>query len=1537
MRSLVTLSPAAATTLRITITLATAFLPGPNASLLSQTRLATARATIQPTPPADIGAFGNFYSATFPENPSTPFSLFPTLPTYQIGQNTWLVDDTSVTFLPPSLAANPAAAARSFVAQNRLAMQRNLLQRMFSQANTSSEFDLPDWPPPTSPSPPQLLAPGSYPTNGTFWMLLETNWPPFPTYPCGPSNDVYLLNDLTYLVDDSGWSWPTPTNETGGGTRSSPWAKDQSLLWLESTGGNSAVAYVTVHGTVPGQSYTLLSRRNWTDPWDAEQVVIGAEGQNWTPTQVPSYGRRVLFFWAQVGIVTPQRIWLEARGISNGCLNAVLHGTSEGTYSILSTTDLPSTNDWSCWTVETNFLAATGEYWTAVSIPLAGRPKLFLAARSWLSSTGSGIPDWWLLQYLGHTDVDPYSLCPSNDGWTILQAYENGWNPNLFYTPPPPQNVNARLDSTGTNLTITWTSGGGPVTNYVIQQGQFSDTHGWSFSPAGQVAATTFSFSTSLTPFTPDFLLPNWAFRVRAYFANGAFADSQPSQLFSAALSSGMAVVRGPASELYLVVGSVPPDLSSVRVYWQLWDDAQQAEVFHSLDLAPASLVNGATRLPLEQMTGYTPFDWLDAQCIGTNGARGAVAELYPYPSPYGEGDWAGSPALNFVDCRPHLKQNLRFLLQSATIHQPFSYGPGGPDDCIGSPATVGVPETTFARPASSADYEYSGFRLFSSNLNYSFMQPFRPVQENFLWRNLAYAPADFDSSGNWKNGVASCTWDDSVFLGLRVLCSPQYQFTGTNSNSLPLALDLTSYPYLYARRVYNLGPPQYSNDLAEIGILVDGTSYSVPSGLHNVFGLPLDSVLVHPDGGGDFVLNAGDTSVPAAAYYISEDYFCHFGLPALQTVDYYFASQTPCFNYLWDPFTDTGPAPTLPGSPTFSVANTSPLLITGLGQPITVSGWAKQAITNGYAGKYAYLEQYFDKAYTIDANGNTTTNEAGLLSPYGEFFPMQPGPAALVTMPDIETGQRGTGVVSVIKLQLDVNHDGQIDLSFSGPDNTSQARPFVFWINNDADVFASTGGEDRNYPDSLADYRELFIGSSRDLEDFARLWVCGVPALTNAGYQATLSWDSVSSGAPVVKLFRCAETNGGIGYLTNMAIATLQTARGTIGEAPSCAIGVVSPSHPLTLSASLFTNAVNKYFLFEGCTNGTGRLVLTISQNGQIIAQTGAWLDLHDVKDFYERAIITNIITGTISSNWSSTIQTVQYPTSSDLGDDTNIIVLVHGFFVGDWDWLSSSETVFKRLYWAGFQGRFATVKWPCKTGDPLLFDLSELAAYKASAGLTAYLNQLRSRLPANRLNILAHSQGNPIVSEAIEDHGAPFDTYILSQGAIPASCYDVNAPTDATLLSKEVPPRRTPDWQPMGYHGVFTNLTGRVVNYFNTNDFLLATGKKFGAPANWEFNQGLKPDDDFGSDGTNVWEYVTGVPNMPITDPEMSRAFVARSRTKAVGALSGLGGVVSASVDLHAQFGFDKAFGDHSAQWTWPIQTSRPYYLQVLDSIKP
>ena len=164
-----------------------------------------------------------------------------------------------------------------------------------------------------------------------------------------------------------------------------------------------------------------------------------------------------------------------------------------------------------------------------------------------------------------------------------------------------------------------------------------------------------------------------------------------------------------------------------------------------------------------------------------------------------------------------------------------------------------------------------------------------------------------------------------------------------------------------------------------------------------------------------------------------------------------------------------------------------------------------------------------------------------------------------------------------------------------------------------------------------------------------------------------------------------------------------------------------------------------------------------------------------------------------------------------------------------------------------------------------------------------------------------------------------------------MPASSYDANAPIDPDLLNQETyfP---TPDWQPMGYHGAFTNLTGRIISFYNPVDFALQTGTTWGLPTNWKQNQTLKPEGPYSSDGIHVWD-----DGMPVTDTEMSRAFAARSRTDAVGATAGLGGVIKSSVDLNAQFQFGRTLDEHSAQWTRPIQTSYLYYKQVLTQIQP
>jgi hypothetical protein len=185
------------------------------------------------------------------------------LPVYRLPDGTWLVDDSTVQF-PPPVPVDATAAARSFLTQANLASQRRLASPMLDEPVAPGGPDPTNSPPQDPPSPPQLIDPGSVPTNGTFFFLVETNWPPLFYDPC-PGYDVYALSDGSYLVDDSGFSWPQPSGGDGGGLQG-PYrpAYLSTDLYLEITGVTNSKANVILHGTISNNLYTILSRRSFS-------------------------------------------------------------------------------------------------------------------------------------------------------------------------------------------------------------------------------------------------------------------------------------------------------------------------------------------------------------------------------------------------------------------------------------------------------------------------------------------------------------------------------------------------------------------------------------------------------------------------------------------------------------------------------------------------------------------------------------------------------------------------------------------------------------------------------------------------------------------------------------------------------------------------------------------------------------------------------------------------------------------------------------------------------------------------------------------------------------------------------------------------------------------------------------------------------------------------------------------------------------------------------------------------------------------------
>jgi len=942
---------------------------------------------------------------------------------------------------------------------------------------------------------------------------------------------------------------------------------------------------------------------------------------------------------------------------------------------------------------------------------------------------------------------------------------------------------------------------------------------------------------------------------------------------------------------------------------------------------------------PSADSYGYTYYRWW-VQTVNTDGPLSAANILsYGYNPPDDDSKvWIMPP---YFDGRAQLKQNLIFLLREANANSSLRFVEYG---------NISSGDITIV--TNPPDYEYSSFYA-PNEISYGDgtvaydpgVDVSLPFEDNYRYRNFVYNPTNVNSGGQMTTGVGSeyIYWFGNYGLILDDPLTYEFQIPSTSGTTITALLATNQTQWLCQYPLILQG-----GDTTLIGITSQWPTGAPPiwtlaGNAKNYWGLSYVSAKLAYNNGGltTTTLSAGNSfQIQNASVYMQT------AQPQFQTVEYDF------WNPQYYPYQNDQPIPGIPG---FSPTNTSRLMIAPVGGSISIAGYAKLEVTNSYyQDVYGYLGQYFDQAYKI-TNGIVTTNTTGVLSPYGSFFATEPGPAALVTMPDIDPPyQRGTCTVYCASMPVDKNFDGTMDLSFSGPDATSQASPMVWWVNNDYDGATYPGspyfdpGSDRPITalNPQYDYLSYNPRSIRDLEDYARLWICGVPALTNAGYQVTLSWGNVS-GTPAINLIQSCETNGGTLYLTDTNVFSLS---GTAWKQISSDYGYkyrVPTTGTLTLPGNWFTNASNKYFLFEGAGIGSGELVMTISQNGNTIAQTGVWLDLHDVKDFYERAVITNNISGAIS-NWTSGVEIVQPAVASALGDDTNLIVLVHGFNVGNADWLIESDTVFKRLYRAGYHGRFMTVKWPCEpltlwtaiSENTSIFNNSEIKSYKAGTALKNYLSQLRTRFPNYQLNVLAHSQGNAIMGEAIEQ-GAPFDTYILTQGAMPASSYDVNAATDSTLLTAEALVH-TPEWKPMGYHGVYTNMTGTIVSFYNPVDFVLGIWKldqSAGKPDSYA-NHVLFPLAPYYSyDGANGWWHgiIYGLfSSYLVTDPQESRAMISRSRTLPVGRQS-TGGVIDSTIDLNEQFGFFDTTAEHSAEWTRPIQTSLPYYQQVLLQIKP
>jgi len=1218
------------------------------------------------------------------------------------------------------------------------------------------------------------------------------------------------------------------------------------------------------------------------------------------------------------------------------------------------------------WRVEANFLGTSSA--TTVAITLNGRSLDYIGGYG-EDSDGDGLPDGYevlatltdpYLPDTGMTGIPDGYKDPDGDGYSNLQEYYNGTNPHHFDTPAGPQGLVADFTDGGNSLTFSWQPTSGPVLDYVIYA--YSDTTG-QLTQIATVAPTQLTYIlNNITAYSPNTSIYG-GFAVQAIYASGTSLVNQGMPDYQPAVAT-LALANGPGGKIYLLSSAATSNVLGYTNFYfpQYAWFYPEGTVYDQTDgsyyppspfetdvnaYIPASqFTNGVAILTDAQAPPYMQTALYNAVIINggygyaqlPGGVRGGALWCYP----------DADPAVPFIDGSAQMKENIRFLLRVASAY-PFAYS---------------VPNNSMTYPT---NYVYSTYyhvdpRGLSGNP--PDMDHFAPFEDNYFYRNLVFDAQFIDTNGNLETGFSS---SGNGGLGYEEYTNPpQFEFptydyvTLSNQVPIPGILASATTPWVGCFSGGYVG-----ENILPFGAYHSGNSLAM-SNCVNLYGLPYTELLLTLTNGDQAILSPEDD----VSGWNGGDFYAGTAQPELQTLGYYFAIPLTKIWFGGPDYMSESVDP-LPGfqDGSFTVTNTTPLIIGSVGTPMLIAGYAKQAVLNGNPNVFAFLGQYFTNAFVM-SNGVVTTNPAGILSEYGEFFPTVPGQAALLTMPDPDQNNiQGTCVVDIIRLSLDANHDGIMDETYTGPDNTSSGAPFLFWANNDYDRYHS-GTEDDLETASQPDCNYTVNGNRcipcpRDLEDYARLWVSGVSSnvLANlpAGSTVTLNWGDVGSpnpANPAIDIFQAADADGGMGYLTNGATATNQ-----INTNLCQYVGRLGPGGSIQLNASTFSNSwAGNHYIWCGVLGGSGQLNLTIADgSGNVLAQSSQYIQIQDIKQMYERWTVGDAPFATPMSNavpaednFSPGYPTTPFQYSYDPAYDTNdaYIVYVHGWNMKTWEKDRWAETMYKRLYWQGYQGRFGSFRWPTGNGfssiisvltDANNYNNSEWTAWKSGQPLENFLAGLNSHYPG-KVYVLAHSMGNVVTGEALRLAGTNVivNTYVASQAAISARAYDNTVPADAT--NSYTPHVYGPDdeghYYTNGAPPYFNGIAGasHFADYYNQVDYALGY---------WVIDQNFKADSLNYHYTTPTSQFPSGFYyeppfNLPraLTFPTNTYetfAQAVQSYSFALGAETNVASTFSirTPVNLNATpYNFGPLHVGHSLQFRSDNMTVEPYWNQLLIS---
>ena len=416
--------------------------------------------------------------------------------------------------------------------------------------------------------------------------------------------------------------------------------------------------------------------------------------------------------------------------------------------------------------------------------------------------------------------------------------------------------------------------------------------------------------------------------------------------------------------------------------------------------------------------------------------------------------------------------------------------------------------------------------------------------------------------------------------------------------------------------------------------------------------------------------------------------------------------------------------------------------------------------------------------------------------------------------------------------------------------DTTSTERRFRFWINNDLDVISLWGDETpitrcgpvmpdedgifrqrcENWDERVIDERHNtsfatipssedkhieVIDNYRDLEDFFPLKI----TISNHGqftdeYRLEIKAHGISVN--IFKGFwREDEDYVAHAYILDSAFTREQVIEGNRSDSYVGYFG--KGDEPTVFNRDDITNFFGANgrgkFIMEGVEVSDSNCVAAVEncylsfkvmRDDEFITERRIYMDLRNVRDFYQEVTAGSVIDNSPDSD--AVIDAVYRNTGINETnqkvidifdkvfvneDKKHFALFVHGWRMRETEKENFSDTVFKRLYWSGYRGTLATLKWPTGWFDKpahlydifqvpsVLQDLqnynnSEPVARLVGVDLTSWIAGVQG---FEKKHVFAHSMGNVVVSEALRNYvgsGLLVESYSAMEAAEVAGSYN-------------------------------------------------------------------------------------------------------------------------------------------------------------------